>query len=422
MTKGYYHILVYALDVIFFIGAYFFINDTHQDVLYHIYLFFIINYVLGIYDFKNIRLLDFLLLSAFSIYIYFLWVSFYRYFFLKKPFFMDVTFLLIFFGVYMFYKFCSHRWVQLLKIKRKISLLFLYDSTLQKRSGIAKYISDIRKVPFYNLSKIIDVSEQKISKPIDYKLILEDNLCSTDFIKNMNIFSKAITFSSFAERNFYKMIISDGVYNDNIISIFSRKENFLDKLHYLFIFFINFLFVLLSSPLLLFFIMVIFVYNLFFSKGPLFYKQKRVGLHNKEFFVYKFRTMVVNAEKEGIKMAKQQDKRVTSLGKFLRKFRIDELPQIISIIEGNMNLIGPRPERKYYIKKISEKSFIYLLRHRIKPGITGWAQVQYKYGESIEDSIRKLEYDFYYIKHHSIFLDIRIILKTVQTILFSRGV
>lgn len=138
--------------------------------------------------------------------------------------------------------------------------------------------------------------------------------------------------------------------------------------------------------------------------------------------MFKFRSMVVDAEKKGAKMATKNDARVTKFGKVLRKFRVDELPQVWSIIRGDMSFIGPRPERKVFVDKLNEVTPFYNVRHLVKPGISGWAQVKYKYGENLEDSIRKLEYDLYYIKNKSIVLDLRIIFKTLSTILFSRGI
>ena len=132
--------------------------------------------------------------------------------------------------------------------------------------------------------------------------------------------------------------------------------------------------------------------------------------------------MVENAEEDGAKMASQNDPRVTPFGKILRKFRIDELPQIISVIKGDMKFIGPRPERRVFVDQLIKETPFYDVRHVIKPGITGWAQVKYKYGQNLEDSINKLEFDLFYIKNRSITLDIRIIFKTASTILFSKGI
>ncbi|MEL7006652.1 MAG: sugar transferase, partial [Bacteroidota bacterium] len=117
----------------------------------------------------------------------------------------------------------------------------------------------------------------------------------------------------------------------------------------------------------------------------------------------------------------KNDSRITRFGKILRKFRIDELPQFWTVLKGDMSLIGPRPERKVFVDQLKEQITFYDMRHMVKPGITGWAQVKYKYGENLEDSYRKLEYDLYYIKHRSLLLDLRIIIETINTVIFSKG-
>lgn len=171
---------------------------------------------------------------------------------------------------------------------------------------------------------------------------------------------------------------------------------------------------MLLSPIILFL-------NIFFNKGPLFYKQRRVGKGGKEIEIIKFRSMIVEAEKHGAKMSVKGDLRVTSFGKVLRNLRIDELPQFWSVLKGDMSFIGPRPERKIFIDQLIHSIPLYDSRHLIKPGITGWAQVKYGYGENIADSCKKLEYDLYYIKNRSVTLDIRIIFKTINTIAFYKG-
>ena len=158
------------------------------------------------------------------------------------------------------------------------------------------------------------------------------------------------------------------------------------------------------------------------NEGPLFYTQVRVGQYGKEFKIYKFRSMIVDAEKTGAKMASKNDTRITPFGKVLRAFRFDELPQIISVMKGHMHFIGPRPERKVFVDELNQIIPFYNCRHLVKPGITGWAQVKYKYGENLDQSINKLEYDLYYIKNKSIMLDLRIVFKTITTVIFSRGV
>lgn len=157
------------------------------------------------------------------------------------------------------------------------------------------------------------------------------------------------------------------------------------------------------------------------SPGPVIYTQKRVGLHEQEFTVYKFRSMRQDAEKDGAVWAQANDSRVTRFGKFIRKVRIDELPQLWNVLRGDMSFIGPRPERMEFVLKLAEKIPFYNLRHSVKPGLTGWAQVCYPYGASEEDARHKLEYDLYYVKNMSILLDIKIILKTVGVVLFPKG-
>jgi len=157
------------------------------------------------------------------------------------------------------------------------------------------------------------------------------------------------------------------------------------------------------------------------SRGPIFYIQERVGEDQKLFRLFKFRTMVVDAEKGEPKWAEENDPRVTKVGKILRKTRLDEWPQLLNVIRGEMSLVGPRPEREYFIRKLEETIPFYSLRFSVKPGLTGWAQVNYPYGSSAEDALEKLQYDLYYIKNMSLLLDFRILLKTARTILFWKG-
>jgi exopolysaccharide biosynthesis polyprenyl glycosylphosphotransferase len=171
----------------------------------------------------------------------------------------------------------------------------------------------------------------------------------------------------------------------------------------------------------LIFLPFILIGNAVGNQGKLFYTQDRVGKHGKIFQIIKFRTMVRNAEKDGAVFSTPNDCRVTVFGKFMRKTRIDEIPQFINILRGEMAVIGPRPERPFFVKEIAKIMPFYETRHVIKPGLTGWAQVNYSYGESIEDSLIKLQYDLYYIKHRSVFLDLNITIKTISTVLFYRG-
>ena len=192
----------------------------------------------------------------------------------------------------------------------------------------------------------------------------------------------------------------------------------------LYLFFHRILDLLLSVIGLLFGLVIspfIIIGNIFANRGPFFYTQTRVGRNGKHFKIYKLRSMVVNAEKGGAQFAERRDTRVTRFGRFLRKSRFDEIPQFINVIKGDMSVIGPRPERPVFVKELSEKIPFYEIRHIIKPGVTGWAQVNAKYGVSAEDALEKLQYDLYYIKKRSFFLDISIVIKTLSTIIFFRG-
>lgn len=155
--------------------------------------------------------------------------------------------------------------------------------------------------------------------------------------------------------------------------------------------------------------------------GPLFYSQERTGLYGKSFMIHKFRSMRVDAEKGGAVWASTNDSRITAVGNLLRKSRIDELPQFLNVIQGDMSIIGPRPERPQFVEQLAEQIPFYRARHAVKPGLTGWAQVRYRYGASVEDARIKLEYDLYYIKHQGVLLNIRICLRTIGVILGLKG-
>ena len=157
------------------------------------------------------------------------------------------------------------------------------------------------------------------------------------------------------------------------------------------------------------------------SKGPAFFWQQRVGLYGRPFWVVKLRSMRTDAEKDGAKWACENDPRITRLGRFIRKVRIDELPQTWSVLKGEMSFVGPRPEVPHFVHDLDDKLPYYAERHMVKPGITGWAQINYPYGASIEDARHKLEYDLYYAKNYTPFLDLLILLQTLRVILFPAG-
>ena len=156
-------------------------------------------------------------------------------------------------------------------------------------------------------------------------------------------------------------------------------------------------------------------------KAPVFYFQERVGLDGQAFNIIKFRSMRIDAEKHGAQMAKKNDDRTTTIGKFIRKYRVDELPQIYNVMRGDMGFVGPRPERPEFVQQLIKHLPYYNERHNVKPGLTGWAQLKYPYGSTQEDSLEKLKYDLYYIKHRSFMLDLLIMIRTVEIVLFGKG-
>ena len=158
------------------------------------------------------------------------------------------------------------------------------------------------------------------------------------------------------------------------------------------------------------------------SRGPVLYRQPRVGLGGKNFMCMKFRSMCADAEKDGVaRWAVRDDPRVTRVGAFIRKARIDELPQLISVLKGEMSLVGPRPERPSFVTQLKDDIPFYEIRHSVKPGVTGWAQVRYHYGATLEDARRKHQFDLYYVKNNSLLLDILVLIETVSVVMFREG-
>jgi exopolysaccharide biosynthesis polyprenyl glycosylphosphotransferase len=174
---------------------------------------------------------------------------------------------------------------------------------------------------------------------------------------------------------------------------------------------------LLTFPIMLIAMALIYLDD----RGPIFYRQIRVGKNWRLVQVMKFRSMRTDAEKNGVQFAKANDDRVTKFGKFMRKTRIDELPQLFNVLKGEMSFVGPRPERPQFVEEFSESIPFYAERHRVKPGITGWAQICYPYGASEKDTMEKLQYDLYYVKNYSIFLDLTVLFQTAEVILWGKG-
>ena len=213
--------------------------------------------------------------------------------------------------------------------------------------------------------------------------------------------------AEYLKNNFYKHL-NFSKNNNNRFYIFGLR-------------FVGIIFSIFGLIVLFFLIPILFLGNLFGNRGSLFYSQERVGQNGRRFKIFKLRSMVENAESNGAVWAVKNDKRITAFGKFLRNTRLDEFPQFYNILKGDMSIIGPRPERPEFVKDLEHKIPFYAIRNVVRPGLTGWAQVNYPYANTIEEQEIKLRYDLYYIKERSAFMDFKILIKTVTTVLFYKG-
>jgi exopolysaccharide biosynthesis polyprenyl glycosylphosphotransferase len=294
--------------------------------------------------------------------------------------------------------------------------------------NIATYVSntEIEGLNNFNDANTVDLLELVYTN-LASEIVISTSGFSSETIKNLNkqlilLFEEGINIKSFEtyyeevtnrvpkeylDYNFYKQInLSKN--NDN------RFYHFTQRVFDIFISIIGISFFCCILPLIL-------IGNVIGNRGPLFYTQERVGFKGKTFKIFKLRSMIKNAEKEGAVWAQKNDARVTLFGKFLRNTRLDEFPQFINIIKGEMSMIGPRPERPVFVTDLEEKIPFYAIRHVVRPGLTGWAQVNYPYANTIEEQETKLRYDLYYIKERNSFLDFKILIKTISTVLFFKG-
>ena len=280
-------------------------------------------------------------------------------------------------------------------------------------------LADIDEITNFNLKEIAQeraVSEiiiasnerEELSKPLFDSLIslLETGLPIKEYIQVYEELTYRVPVQ-YIGKDFYKYFP------------FSRSNQ--NKLYLFFHRVFDIVLAVLGLLVSLLFLPFIVIGNLIGNRGPLLYSQERVGKNGVPFKIYKLRSMVIDAEKDGAVWATKNDIRITKFGSFLRKSRLDEVPQFFNVLKGEMSMIGPRPERPSFVKQLSESLTFYEIRHVVKPGVTGWAQVKTDYGASEEDSLRKLQYDLYYIKHRSFFLDVNIVVKTLSTVLFYRG-
>ena len=302
----------------------------------------------------------------------------------------------------------------------------------------------VEKWAFIGSKSIFDsLNEEVKSARINIKIInvkIENDFLFEDFYNFSGIFSDS--FSEISNKTFKELLSLKGrgikiiniqdwseIYLQRFPSEFISKKNLLlgnfnksynnleMRLKRLGDLILGLVLIILTSPIVL--IASLFIY--FEDRKCIFYKQYRVGLNQKIFKIYKLRTMKLNAEKDGPQWSVKNDNRITKIGKLLRNFRIDELPQLICVIKGEMSLIGPRPERYEIDQKLINFIPHYNLRYLIKPGLSGWAQVNYSYGASLNDSKKKFSYDLFYLRNFSLWLDFLILLKTIKLVILKKG-
>jgi lipopolysaccharide/colanic/teichoic acid biosynthesis glycosyltransferase len=278
---------------------------------------------------------------------------------------------------------------------------------------------------FYDVNQIsiYDLVKSKGAKEV----ILTTRGFSSEVMAQLNrdtiaLFEEGINIKSF--ESFYEEItdrVSKEILDHNFYKYINLSSSSENKFYQVFRRILDIVISVIGLMAFIGFIPVIFLANLLANRGPLFYVQNRVGRKGKEFRIIKLRSMVVNAESQGAQYAIKNDERITAFGKFLRNTRLDEVPQFFNILKGDMSLIGPRPERPEFVKNLQEQIPFYAIRHVVKPGLTGWAQVNYPYATNLQEQEKKLRYDLFYIKEQSAYIDFKIIIKTITTILFFRG-
>ena len=333
---------------------------------------------------------------------------------------------------YLFYKIVNlerlkRRFLVIGSGKKAHQLISLNDSFIHRGFTIVGFLAMPNEIPVVDQNQIINYDKKIIAIAEKYKIdeiviAIDDRRMRLPLDELLDCKMSGLTIMNIVE--FYEreqglislenvhpswLIFCDGFAQGDFRSL---EKRFFDL-------FASLILLGVSWPVMLLTALAILLESGF--KGPVLYRQVRVGEKNKNFEVLKFRSMKMDAEKNGVQWAQQNDNRVTLIGRFIRKCRIDELPQIFNVLRGDMSFVGPRPERPEFVQGFNERIPYYCERHRVKPGITGWAQLCYPYGADENDTIQKLQYDLYYVKNYSLFLDFSIMFNTVEVILWGKG-
>ena len=406
--------------------------QDHFFAFSFIYFFWlIVFYIIGLYDLSVARnnIYFFVTLAKSLIINAFLAIAFFYFFsyFNIAPKTNLFIYLLIFAIIFALWRQFYNRFIKTPALLNNVLII----GQSQESQELIKYIKDNPQLG-YRIKKIVDPKEVKILYDLIDTVVQEkiqivvtsvDPRNDAELVRNLYqcipLKIMLADLPSFYEKITGKIPVSaieEMWFLENLMTgrkvFFEAIKRVIDLLTALILGF----FTLLITPL----IAVLIKMN---APGPVFYRQKRVGRDNRIFEVIKFRTMIHNAEKNGAQWAKKGDERITRVGSFLRKTRLDELPQLWNILKGDMAFVGPRPERPEFAfsNELLARIPFYQIRHTLKPGLTGWAQIKYPYGSSIEDTLQKLQYDLYYVKNRSLILEIAIVLKTIKTILSYGG-
>ena len=303
--------------------------------------------------------------------------------------------------------------------KKKQWIFYGKEQEYNKLIRELNYHSNFPEISFISASETLQINKSKNLKGI---IVNENNIIKVDDLDNLYKIKlsgvEVINLIDWFEKE-YHSIPTDFIENNYqlIKKLKSIEDNYHNRIKRLGDIFVSLLIIIITLPIIFTVSCLIYLED----KGPIFYTQRRTGLNGKIIKIIKFRSMHVNAEIDGIQWSKNNDKRITRIGRILRALRIDELPQLFCVLFGSMSLIGPRPERPEIEKKLFKKVPYYKSRYILKPGISGWAQVNYHYGASVADTKQKLSYDIYYISNFSFFLDLLIFFKTIKLVLNAKG-
>ena len=314
------------------------------------------------------------------------------------------------FGIIDFYlRVLIKRYLTKEKIGRKIIIIS------EKKDSLVEELNQnqnmgyeiIKETESFNLDEIINL------KP---EVVVINSIEGKEFDKIYTIIKRGIfvyTVNNFYEEIFLK-VPTEKIEKNEVVDYLSKNKTIFIFIKRILDIVLSLMLILILSPIFL----VIAILIKITSNGPILFRHTRISLNDTEFTIYKFRSMYTDAEKNGAVWTEnnKEDLRITPLGRFIRKTHLDEIPQLVNILKGNISFVGPRPERPEFVSELRKDILYYDLRHSVKSGLTGWAQVNYKYGSSVEDAREKLKYDFYYIKNRNTFFDLLIILKTVAKI------